>query len=457
MKRISKFSIIILVIVTLLTGAFIGIMNASVPLVIREELNKQVYRLTGSSLSINSEMQWSFFPLGITAHKLVLSNPPEFGPTPLATAEEVRFSVNVLPLFSHKVEIKKILVKEINLQLIKTISGKENWKRFLNLINAKTPIKPEKNSRHAVITEKPLWILNITGDLIYNRKNDEFSIPTFGVKINKTFFEGNLTGTLNPTLSAKGEIHSQTLQIGNLIFKDLHSSVDVQGSLISLSALKAKLNEGDYTGNILINMHREPPVVTLSGKLTNANVASFFKDMISNIPFSGKMNATTQLSFVVGEGKYLQKTLNGNLHIDVTDGVLRGVNIPALIELGQALLQQKTIPNFAHVNQTDFGVLKGSFLIRNGIMTNQDLSLLSTQLEATGHGKINLVEESIDYFIQAGLVGHKTRIPIHIQGNFNKPSINVPSVQVNREVLTESINKLKEKLNNRLKKFNLAL
>lgn len=461
MKIAGKFSLITCLSIILLLVGIVAFLNFSVPKAIKNELNRQVFQLTGYHLILDGGLGWSIFPLGVTAHKVALNNPPEFGPTPFIAAEEVRFSVKVLPLFYHQVEIKKILVKGLDIQLIKNVRGKGNWERFINVLNAPHTGHAFQSANHLPanhLPEKRLWTINVSGDLIYNAKNAEFSIPTFKVNYKNTHFEGNLIGNLNPLLSATGELQSEALSVGNLVFKHLRSAIDVQGSLIRLNAITANLYDGAYDGHVLINFHGETPTITLSGKVADANAGLLFKDFISNIPFTGTLNAATQLSFFAGSAERICESLNGNLHINVQNGVLHGVNIPALIELGQAVIKLQTIPTFSNLNQTEFGNLKATFQIKNGIMMNEDLTLQSKLLAATGHGKINLAQKKIDYAINANLVGQALMIPIYVRGDFDHPQVglNTSHLPQSTKGFHKDIDQLKEKLLKKLGKFNVA-
>jgi AsmA protein len=236
---------------------------------------------------------------------------------------------------------------------------------------------------------------------------------------------------------------------------------DIKNAILALKPLTANLYEGDYTGDILIDMRPSIPTVALNGMLKKANASLLFTNIMqkNNYPFTGTLDMSTMLKFTLGEPYTLRKTLNGNITIRLQNGVLHGINIPALIELGQAFFQQTALPPVAK-NQTDFGVMKGTFQIQNGVMVNQDLTLQSSELTATGWGKINLVDEKIDYHLKAGLVGHQTAVPILIRGNIDHPMVMPDTEQLATETLKEHVNqlkdKLKEKYGDKLKSFNLA-
>ena len=54
--------------------------------------------------------------------------------------------------------------------------------------------------------------------------------------------------------------------------------------------------------------------------------------------------------------------------------------------------------------KTDFTEMTASFAIKNGVVHNDDLSLKSPFLRATGAGDINIGEDSLDYVVNVILV-----------------------------------------------------
>lgn len=314
-----------------------------------------------------------------------------------------------------------------------------------------------------------------TGNLEYIAKNARFSLTQLAAKLNDYTFSGTLTGTFNPTLSAHGRLQSTALLVGGFLFKNVQTAIEIKNAIISLNSLTANLYQGNYTGDILVDTRpMGAPTVTLNGMLTRANVGQLFTSIMhkNDEPFTGMVDMSSMLKFTLGND--MRKTLNGNITVRLQNGVLHGINLPALIELGQAIVKRTALPNVVN-NQTDFGTIKGTFQIQNGVMFNRDLTLQSSQLTANGQGTINLVNEQIDYHLIAGLVGHKAQVPILIRGDLDHPMIAPDAAQIAKETLTDKFvdviakatksdssdestkkRELKEKLGNELKKLNLG-
>ncbi len=57
------------------------------------------------------------------------------------------------------------------------------------------------------------------------------------------------------------------------------------------------------------------------------------------------------------------------------------------------------------MEKTDFTALGGSFTIREGVVDNQDLSMMSPLLRIRGAGRANLRSETVDYGLKVSVVG----------------------------------------------------
>jgi len=83
---------------------------------------------TGRDLMLDGELKLSLFPrIGISTGKIALSNAPEFQDRLFATIEESHVTVLLLPLLSKKVEVNRIVLKGLVLNLAKNKQGISNW------------------------------------------------------------------------------------------------------------------------------------------------------------------------------------------------------------------------------------------------------------------------------------------------------------------------------------------
>src|SRR5690606_32963162 len=88
--------------------------------------------------------------------------------------------------------------------------------------------------------------------------------------------------------------------------------------------------------------------------------------------------------------------LNGDLSFDVSDGALKGVNLWFEIQRAYALARGRPVPERTSAD-TDFRQLKGTAVIRDGRLVNEDLVGGLPFLALTGRGEVDLAEAAVDY------------------------------------------------------------
>jgi AsmA protein len=87
---------------------------------------------TGRELTINGDIDLTIFPwLGLSLADVTLGNAQGFGPEPFAHVDSMNVAVKILPLVFHKrVEVSKIRIDGVALNLTKAADGTNNWSDF---------------------------------------------------------------------------------------------------------------------------------------------------------------------------------------------------------------------------------------------------------------------------------------------------------------------------------------
>jgi AsmA protein len=117
----------------------------------------------------------------------------------------------------------------------------------------------------------------------------------------------------------------------------------------------------------------------------------------------------------------------------LSDGKIAKLQILQTIRLAKALLNKESLTDNAASQPTGFATLTASGKLTNGVFINNDLLAASDLMKVTGKGKVDLVQEQIDYLLtihltdsierkqDTGLVDlGNTPIPYRIKGNFNE-------------------------------------
>jgi AsmA protein len=116
-------SLVVLVIAVLLIApAFIDIRDY------KPQLEKKVSEATGRPFSVGDDLSLSLFPwAGISFSNLRLGNTPGFSEKELASVKSFEVRVKLLPLISKDIQVKRFILNEPNITLVKNKNGRVNW------------------------------------------------------------------------------------------------------------------------------------------------------------------------------------------------------------------------------------------------------------------------------------------------------------------------------------------
>jgi AsmA protein len=116
-------SLVVLVIAVLLIApAFIDIRDY------KPQLEKKVADATGRPFSVGDDLNLSLFPwAGISFSDLRLGNKPGFSEKELVTVKSFEIRVKLLPLISKDIQVKRFILNEPNITLVKNKNGQVNW------------------------------------------------------------------------------------------------------------------------------------------------------------------------------------------------------------------------------------------------------------------------------------------------------------------------------------------
>jgi AsmA protein len=233
------------------------------------------------------------------------------------------------------------------------------------------------------------------------------------------------------SLNVVGKLAAANFKVAKLTVTDFNASITAKDGRIQITPLTANLYEGTYAGNIQLDARGEKPKILVNEKLTGIQAGPLLKDLQGEERLTGKGNVSVQVSAVGTEPESVKKTLNGSAAFVFRDGAVKGVNIARMIREARAKLKGQAAPPGGEPEQTDFAELSGTVTFANGLATNQDLLAKSPLLRVTGAGRADLPSETIDYRVQAKVVGTSkgqggkeldelsgVTIPIRITGTF---------------------------------------
>ncbi|MBU1425140.1 MAG: AsmA family protein [Gammaproteobacteria bacterium] len=252
------------------------------------------------------------------------------------------------------------------------------------------------------------------------------------------------------TLNLKGRLRIGSLKVANVKVAQLRVGVRANKGQIEIDPLSAKMYKGSVDGKASLNASTYD--FTVNEKLTGIDIAPLLKDAANLELIEGRGNIALDLNARGNSVSGLKKALNGKTKIDLTNGALKGINLPKLVQGVQSLNKDSKMETLGmdKNEKTPFSTFKATFKIRNGVAHNDDLAVKSTVLRMTGKGDINIGRDSMNYNAKAIFAktehGKTGTLPVNVSGPFDDLKFKVDYTALLRDVAKQKLDEKKEKL-----------
>jgi AsmA protein len=266
-------------------------------------------------------------------------------------------------------------------------------------------------------------------------------------------------------LNLKGGLKIDRLVASNVKLEKLNLGMQAAGGRVEVNPLSASLYQGNLTGSASVNAHTNR--FSMKGQLGGVAIGPLLRDALNNDLLEGRGNVALDVQTGGATVSAMKKALSGNASLALRDSSLKGVNLGELLHQARALrgsnppAEQGVTP----AERTDFTELGASFVIRNGVAHNDDLSAKSPLLRLAGSGDIDIGANSIDYLVKASVVAssggqggkelaelRNVTVPVKITGPLDAPRFRADlGATVGDAVKQRAEEKLKERARDRLK------
>ena len=197
------------------------------------------------------------------------------------------------------------------------------------------------------------------------------------------------------------------LSLGRLLYREIKVgqsavTVGLKNKVLRLTFDDVQLYEGRGRGFIQIDANPAAPIAGANFSLDGVAAQGLLKDVADFDMLAGSAKLSIAVGAQGASEAALVQTANGKADFTFANGSIVGYNIPGTLRglsKGQFSGFDKT-PS----EKTDFSELAASFVIANGVATNQDLRLVGPLMRVTGSGQIALPAQSVDYTVKPKLV-----------------------------------------------------
>jgi AsmA protein len=263
-------------------------------------------------------------------------------------------------------------------------------------------------------------------------------------------------------LNLKGDLKVGQLIASNVKLQKVHLGVRAADGRVDAEPLTADLYQGSMSGAASVNANTNR--FALKADLGGVALGPLLKDALDNDLLEGRGNVGVDVQTGGSTVSAMKKALAGNAKMSLKDGALKGINLDDVIRKAKSLVGSKPAEQSAQVSQrTDLSELSASFVIKNGVAHNEDLSAKTPLLRLSGAGDVDIGGGSINYLAKASVVASTTgqggreladlnglTVPVKISGPLEAPRFGVDLKGMAGNVAKQQAGKAEEKLKERV-------
>jgi len=247
-------------------------------------------------------------------------------------------------------------------------------------------------------------------------------------------------------LNLKGDLKIDQVVASNVKLEKVHLGVKAAGGKVDAEPLTADLYQGKLNGAASVNANTNQ--FALKADLPGVALGPLLKDALNNDMLEGKGNVALDLQTAGNTVTAMKKALAGNAKLSLRDGGLKGINLNEVMRK----LKKESAPSSSQ--RTDLTDLSASFVIKNGVAHNDDLSAKSPVLRLSGAGDVNIGANEIDYLAKVSSAASSSggkALPVKIHGTLDAPKFDPDFGALAKDVLKEQAEKGADKLRERAK------
>lgn len=217
---------------------------------------------------------------------------------------------------------------------------------------------------------------------------------------------GKLDFSALRSLRGEGKVRVDRLVVDGLTLAAVQADLRAAGGKLDVTPFSAAAFGGTVRGALTLDGAGPTPGIALKTQASGIAIAPLLKHFAQSDTLEGRGSLNLDITTRGASTDAMRAGLNGSGDIVLVDGAIRGFNLAGTLREARGMLQQlrgeKTYRGNA-VEKTDFSELKGTFTIRDGVLSNRDLALKAPLLRATGAGSVNLAQGTLDYTTRATL------------------------------------------------------
>ncbi len=250
---------------------------------------------------------------------------------------------------------------------------------------------------------------------------------------------------------ADGKIKLENIHSQGLTINEFSARIRSENGQMDIDPVKIILYQGVMDADLQMYEQGNALGLNVDQQLKGFQTGTFLKDLTDKDFFTGTLNLESSLQTSAQQNQDFLNNLTGTAQIAVSDGIIKGLDLEALIRQAFALASGE-IDKIADSGQgsTPFTSLQADFAVQNGIARSSNLTLTSPVLGLKGKLAAHLPESSLNSSASLSLDG---ALQQELQSRYEFEDLSIPlkaegpfdniRVSVDKEALISSLAKQK--------------
>jgi len=263
----------------------------------------------------------------------------------------------------------------------------------------------------------------------------------------------------SPPWYLEGRLSISDLTAARLTFGGVRLLIRFEDRELEVDSRVERFYHGQLSGFAGLDLRGDEPKITLVQDGVGIEIGPLLWNVARENRLTGRGDITADLTAWGRDEAAIRRSLTGTLTAHMTAGAVKGFNLERMVRETEARLRGKPFSSDLP-NQTDFSDLRATGLIEGGMLSNEDLNVVSDYVRITGKGRVDLANEQFDYRFEPMFVDppkgrgikelENIPIPVLLTGTFDQPKWQVDVADAVRGIARR---KLEEKGGDLLKKL----
>jgi len=264
-------------------------------------------------------------------------------------------------------------------------------------------------------------------------------------------------------LNARGKFKFGTATLSGIVFENIDFGLNSSKGKMRIFPISSDLFGGNYSGDVRIDVSGSVPRLSMDEKIQGVDLAKLAKAMFDQDNITGTIGGNFVLSGRGADTAAVQRSLAGNMALQLNDGSYEGTDIWYELRRARALVKGEEAPTPELPARTAFSTVSVTGVVTDGVMRSDDLFAELPFMQLSGGGKVDLAAATVDYSLVARVLDRPefltgataeeldeftgAVIPLKITGALDSPRITPDLEKLLQQKVEEEIEDLlKDKL-----------